>query len=469
MLFDDVPFRLRAALHAAGFTYDGVVEVLGADGHAALMRNETTPGIRRTTGGTPIETLTRLWPLQAAVSVAEAEAALPGGLVDRLCAAGLLEQSVSTVRARVDLRPYAHTDERGDHDWWVVSDLTPGLDGSGNRVTQDHVLGISAASTTLAQLTIRDRVGSALDLGTGCGVQSLHLSTHVDRVVGTDVNPRALAMAKLNAKLNDADYEIRDGSLYEPVRAEAFDLIVTNPPFVVSPGTGDLLVYRDSGLPGDEVVRQVLVNAPRHLNPDGWCQVLANWVHVEGRPWTERIDDWLDGSGCDAWVVEREVTDPAAYVELWLRDAGADRAVDYLQRYDAWLGWLEAQGVTGIGFGWVNLHHTGGERRLIEEWPYELEQPLGAEIADWGARIRTTDLEQRRLQRRDDVRQETFGSPAPKTPRPSCCGNSAVCAGPGRSPQPRRRSWEPATVTCLRERSLLPFARWSPGPTPTST
>jgi hypothetical protein len=175
----------------------------------------------------------------------------------------------------------AYGDE--DHDWWVVCDLTPGLDGKRPRVDADHVLGITSASTSLAQLTVRRPVGSALDLGTGCGVQALHLASHAERVVATDVNPRALAMTRLGAALNEVDVEVREGSLYEPVAGERFDLIVTNPPFVVSPPGGELLVYRDSGLPGDDVVRRLLTEAPARLNDGGWCQVLANWVHLRVR------------------------------------------------------------------------------------------------------------------------------------------------------------------------------------------
>ena len=167
---------LRDALVAADFTYDGVAGQLGEAGHRALSRNETTPGVRRTTDGSPLSTLTRLFLLQAPVSHDEAERALPG-LVDRLCNAGLLEQSVGEVAARLDCRPY-RTDEE---DLWIVSDLTPGLDGAPNRVGSDHVLGISSASTSLAQLTIREPVGRALDLGTGCGVQALHLAAHARR------------------------------------------------------------------------------------------------------------------------------------------------------------------------------------------------------------------------------------------------------------------------------------------------
>ena len=170
----------------------------------------------------------------------------------------MLEASGGEVRALVDVRPYA--DE--GRDWWVLSDLTPGLDGAPIDVGPDHVLGISSAATSLAQLTVREPAGRALDLGTGCGVQALHLTDHVADVVATDVNERALAMTRLNARLNEVDLDVRAGSLFEPVAGELFDLIVTNPPFVVSPATDERLVYRDSGLPGDELVRRVVTTRP---------------------------------------------------------------------------------------------------------------------------------------------------------------------------------------------------------------
>jgi hypothetical protein len=433
---------LRAALVAADFTYDAVVALLGEAGHAALSRNETTPGLRRTTGGTPLETLTRLFLLQAAVSHADAERALPE-LVDRLCAEGLLEQSVGEVAARLDLRPYA----AGDRPLWVVSDLTPGLDGAPNKVSADHVLGISSASTSLAQLTIREPVGRALDLGTGCGVQALHLAAHSRQVVATDVNRRALWITELNARLNEVSMvpeevaqrpsrrassttgsgiEVREGSFFEPVRSETFDLIATNPPFVISPATGERLVYRDSGLPGDRVVEDIVRAAPAHLTPGGWCQILANWVIARGTPWDERLASWLDDS-CDAFVVQREVLDPAAYVELWLKDAGLHGAADYPRRYDTWLSWLDEQGVEAIGFGWINLRRRTSTSRTaavrFDEWPYDVEQPVAPAIQAWGDAVDLLDalptdeaLLASRLVVRSDVQQETVGLPGEPDP-----------------------------------------------------
>ena len=83
--------------------------------------------------------------------------------------------------------------------------------------------------------------------------------------------------------------EVRAGWFFDPVRDETFDLITTNPPFVISPATGTRLVYRDSGLPGDEVVRHVVSNGPAHLTEGGWLQVLANWTIHRDVPWDERL------------------------------------------------------------------------------------------------------------------------------------------------------------------------------------
>ncbi|GGD13397.1 DUF7059 domain-containing protein [Nocardioides daphniae] len=415
---DQLPHDLRDALSGASFTYDAVADALGVRAHEALGRNETTPGERATRGGSPLETLTRLFTLQRPVTAEHADAALPG-LVQRLVAAGVLETSGGEVRATLDVRPYATDDEGAGGDRWILSDLTPGMDGRPNQVDGDYVLGISPASTSLAQLTMRTPVGRSLDLGTGCGVQALHLAAHSDAVVATDVNARALAMTRFTMRLNGIDnVDVRDGSFFEPVAGEKFDLIATNPPFVISPATGERLVYRDSGLPGDQVVEHVVRRGVEHLTDGGWLQVLANWVVAEGTEWDERLASWLPVD-TSAFVVQREVLDPAGYVELWLKDAGLHGGPDYLQRYDAWLSWMEEQGIAGVGFGWINVRRGGTARELVE-WPYDVEQPIAPAIEEWetthDALAGLVDLAEERLVLRNDVRQETQGSPGAEDP-----------------------------------------------------
>src|SRR5206468_8352084 len=127
----------------------------------------------------------------------------------------------------------------------------------------DVVTGVNAASRTLATLTVRRPVERALDIGTGSGVEALLTTRHAAHVVATDVNPRALRLAELSARLSGVSLELREGSLFEPVEEERFDLIVANPPFVISPTTAP--ASPTTALPAARTCPQAFPGAPRHL------------------------------------------------------------------------------------------------------------------------------------------------------------------------------------------------------------
>ncbi|WSS24446.1 methyltransferase [Streptomyces sp. NBC_01190] len=441
-------------MRAAAFTADGCLDLLGAVAYAALSRAETVPALRATRGGSPLETLVRLFLLQQAVPRDRARAALKdlaryeadgwlrdgggqGGGADpsdigASGATGATGNSGDTVRATVDVRPYAGD---GGEDWWIVSDLGCAVGGAGGIGSApgveraDLVLGVGGASTTLAGLTVRQSYDTALDLGTGSGIQALHASRHTTRVTATDVNPRALHFARLTLALSGAqEADLRRGGLFDPVGEERYDLIVSNPPFVISPSgadSGKRLTYRDGGMAGDDLCRTLVQQSAAHLNDGGWCQLLANWQHVEGQDWRERLASWVP-AGCDAWIVQREVQDVAQYAELWLRDAAEHRGdpAAYAARYDAWLAEFEQAKVHGVGFGWITLRKSGTERSAItaEEWPHPVEQPLGPAIADWFGRqdfLRGHDdaaLLASRFTLAPDVVQEQVGLPGAEDP-----------------------------------------------------
>ena len=113
----------------------------------------------------------------------------------------------------------------------------------------------------------------ALDLGTGCGAQALLASQHAEEVVATDVNGRAVEIARLNARLTGIELDLREGSWFEPVGDELFDLIVSNPPFVISPDSA--FVFRDAGLVGDAVSRNVVRGAAGRLRVGGHATISA--------------------------------------------------------------------------------------------------------------------------------------------------------------------------------------------------
>ncbi|CAM5534985.1 DUF7059 domain-containing protein [Streptomyces chartreusis] len=386
----DVAARLREALLRASFTADGLLELLGAPAYAALARSETVPALRATRGDTPLEALVRLFLLQQPVAHARVADVLP---VDACLESGWLVRvggaSGDDIAATVDVRPYGGP---GGEDWFIVSDLGCAVGGAGGIGSKDEgvVLGVGGASTTLAGITVRTPVSSALDVGTGSGIQALHAAQHATRVTATDLNPRALHITALTLALSGAPAaDLREGSLFEPLKDdETYDLIVSNPPFVISPGAR--LTYRDGGMGGDDLCRSIVQGAGARLNEGGFAQFLANWQHVAGEDWQDRLRSWVP-RGCDAWIVQREVQDVTQYAELWLRDAGDHRgdAAEYQARYDAWLDEFEARKVRAVGFGWITLRRTSAAvpSITVEEWPHPVEQPLGDTVREHFARL----------------------------------------------------------------------------------
>lgn len=377
---------LRADLDSAGYTVDGAVELLGPLAAAALAREQPLPArracaavLREGAGGSRAAraTLIRLFTLGGVVDPAELDAALPRltaagaarlGLVARADGAAAQPGPAATgdrdgLVATVDLRPYGD----GRHTWWVVSDRSELA--TGHPVAPDHVLGLGGASATLAAWTPRRPVASALDLGTGCGVQSLHLATHAREVTATDISSRALGFTSFTAALSGQSWRLLAGSLLEPVAGQRFELVVSNPPFVITPRISQVptFTYRDGGRVGDGVVAELVTGMGEVLEPGGVAQFLANWEVGQGRDWRERVGSWVRASGLDAWVVQRDVQDGAQYAELWARDGGhrgdsAASAGMYETMYAAWLDDFEARGVAGVGFGVITLQRPATPR-----------------------------------------------------------------------------------------------------------
>ncbi|RIK17075.1 MAG: SAM-dependent methyltransferase, partial [Acidobacteria bacterium] len=325
--------------------------------------------------------------------------------------------------ATCDLRPYG--DER--HTWWVVSDL-------GELVTvgplpTGHVLGVGGASTTLASWTPRPQVGRALDLGTGSGVQALHLSTHAESVVATDLSQRALAFARFTAALDGVDLDLRAGSLLEPVAGERFDLVVSNPPFVITPRAAGVPVYeyRDGGAAGDALVAGLVRGLGDHLTPGGTAQLLANWELGADEDWRDRVGGWVRGTGLDAWVVQREEQDVSEYAETWVRDGGHRPGTPAFEElYAAWLADFAARGVERVGFGVVTLQRPATER---EPWLdlVDVRTPVaapmgptvlrGLEARTWLAEHTDEELLDVPWQVADDVTEERVGRPGAPDPQ----------------------------------------------------
>ncbi len=417
--------RLSADLSAAGYTVDALADLLGPMAHAALARGQRVPADLVTrSDSSPAAVLLRLWVLGTPVQTASVQAALPTVSVDGIVDMGLarLVEAGTHVAGSVDLRPYADR----DHDWWVVSDLTSMA--TTRPVDEAHVTGVGGASVTLASWAPRPWAARALDLGTGSGVQALHLASHSAYRVVTDVSVRALQFASVTAALNGVEVEPRAGPAFEPVAGEQFDLIVCNPPFVITPRTREVatLGYRDAGAIGDGFLGELIGGVQEHLAPGGIAVFLGNWEVPAGQRWTERLDAWLDRTGLDALVVQRDEQEPSEYAETWAGDAGLRTGDDrYDGAYEEWLTDFASRRVDRIGFGIVVVQRPAEDRttwRHFADLRGAVEHPLGPHVlAHMRARtwlVMHTDEEVLSVPwtMADDVTQEQIASPGAADP-----------------------------------------------------
>jgi methylase of polypeptide subunit release factors len=380
VLSDDLCARLRDHLLETGFTTTGVRELLGHGAHSALTRGELEAPARATREAGALGSLVRLFLLGGT----EEKPPLPE--LDSLVGGGLLTSTAEGYRAAMDLRPYGEEDTSGEALWYVLSDL----DTPAARQDRDHVTGVGGASLTLASSLVRTPVRDTLDLGTGCGVQALHASRFSGRVTGTDIAPQALAVARATLALSGVrNVDLVEGPWLTPVADREFDAIVSNPPFVPGPARVEY-VYRDSGEAGDAALAGLLADLPARLRPGGRAQLLGSWLHVRGEDWPDRVRAWVP-EGCDAWILQREVTDPALHVGTWQRDAGLDLSAPATRKAASeWLDWLDQERVEAVGFGFLLLRKRsdgGPGEVVVEDLPGELADPLNAEMGAWLDRV----------------------------------------------------------------------------------
>lgn len=417
--------HLRADLHSAGYTVDALIQLLGPMAHRALGRGQRLPADLASRGqSSPTAVLLRLWVLGLPVETALVRSALPTVGVEAIVDLGLarLVEEDTELIGSVDLRPYADQ----DHDWWVVSDLTSMA--TGRPLEAAHVVGVGGASATLASWTPRPRAGRALDLGTGSGVQALHLAGHTAYRAVTDLSERALRFAALTAALNGVDVEPRAGSAFDPVAGEQFDVIVCNPPFVITPRTSTTQTwgYRDAGAIGDEFLADLIGGVQAHLTPGGIAVFLGNWEVGAGQRWTERIGSWLDRTQLDALVVQRDEQDPSEYAEIWAGDAGLVTGTGaYDQAYEQWLADFAQRDVERIGFGIVVLQRPAENRttwRHFADLRGAVAHPMGPHVLahlrarSWLAMHTDEEVLAVPWAMTDDLGQEQVGRPGSADP-----------------------------------------------------
>lgn len=364
---------VREVLRATGFNGQTVADTVRVEGGAPRPARQLPLLLRMTAGGRPVDTLIRLFLMGVAVDREVAEAAVAPTKPAEWAELGLVELDGDQVRPLVMMRPW--------DELVVASDRRRRGQGG---LDADFVMGISPSTLMLAQLTVRQGAETVLDIGTGSGFQALISASRGARVTATDVNPRALAFARLNAVLNEIELELLAGSLYEPVAGRQFDQIVSNAPFIVAPAPTHFFLH--GGLRDDGVGRALARGAAEHLTPGGYCQFLANWL-MAGDDWVERLAMWFDGSGCDAWVMRITTYGVEEYAAHWI-EVG-DEETELVPTFDRWMNYFTERGVGRVGYGLVTMQRSddGTSRLFLEDGPDSVGAVVGDQVAQ-GMQVR---------------------------------------------------------------------------------
>jgi protein-L-isoaspartate O-methyltransferase len=344
----DVIDELRRVLARIGYTGDAIRSALGDDAYQG--RTWDVPvHVRRLQTGSPLGTAIKLLFLGLPVQRAEVDDAFAPVSGEQLQRLGLVQPGDTPLAASVRVVPHAELLLAGNR----YPDETPG------GTPADYVATVTAPSAILATLTSRENVRSALDVGTGSGVQAIWAARHCERVVAVDINPRALNLAAFNARLNGVDnVEFRQGDLFEPVAGERFDLIVSNAPYVVSPDSR--FAFRDGGLVSDAFCERLVKESAAHLEEGGFAELLISWILVD-EDWPARPKRWIEASGCDCWLLLGARRDPLTHAALWNEELKGD-AKAYAETLDRWVGYLEELGAEAVLEGAALLRRRTSDR-----------------------------------------------------------------------------------------------------------
>jgi len=378
---------LKKVVKDAGYNETALAETLGL---SCVHESQDFELIyRRVRADSPYNILVQLFWLGRSVSEQALRRNLPDLDIEGLEGIGLLTRQNGAIRSVVKLGPY--------HELLMASDFEPGIHGD---LSADHVLGVSAASLSLANVTIRRKVKTVLDLGSGAGIQAFLAAGHAEHVIGTDTNPRALNFAKFNAKLNDIDnIEWLQGSLYEPVAEQKFELIVSNPPFVISPESR--FIFRDTNLPGDSLSEQVVCGVGERLTEGGFGCILFNWHHKNEEDWDCRPQSWASNTGCDGWLISFKSTDPLTYAADWLQTSVGQNSPDYGRYLDEWMAYYEQMGIRRISAGTMVMRRRSGQANWFRSHILDKGRSMGSS----GGQIERIFAAEDLLQALDDDRQ----------------------------------------------------------------
>ena len=384
---------LRVRLSEAGYTPAALKQSLGITYPDDIGLLNRAPALERLRDDrSPAGSLMRLLFLEGEEAERRVAGVLSRTLYGELLRCGVLQRSDRGVLAQLRI-------DAVDNQYFIADRrLRPGTTRALGLPGRDPVYPPSSDSLVLREAILAPDARRVLDLCAGSGVQALRLAhgaethraethgaeTHrVRRILAVDLNPRAAAIVRLNAQLNDAaNVEVRVGDLYAPVGGEQFDLIVANPPFVASPYIGGP-AYHSGGTAGDTVLRRIIAGWGTRLAGGGRAFAITHRALRAGEDIEAVARGWFrnfPGRGLVLILERGTAVDLAAAQALFALRQGL---AAYGREVTRWIDHLRRLRVRAVVVLLIVAEKRGEQHlEVIEAQPRMLPIPLTPPVSD---------------------------------------------------------------------------------------
>lgn len=336
--------ELRAALSEAAFdgAFLGRCEAVAPRMLDAVRLPAVHWWLRQQPG--PAAVLARLWAYGDAVDEDALARALDRALVEGLRQVGALQRAEDGWRGGLRLVPFEGL--------WIASD---------EMHAADPVMGPGATTQELAR-AIDERshhgLGRVLDVGSGAGSLALVAAARgASEVVGVDLHPRAEQWGRINAALNQLPLELHTGDLTGPVRGRRFDLVIAQPPFVVTPPQIEATTYLHGGSMGDELTMRLVSELPEVLAPGGQARILFDSPVRDDAPLWRRLQDAHGDDALQQLVFVAPGNAPELQAIGYAANSHPSLGPEYARAVQRYRAHLHAQGIERTEHALAVLRH----------------------------------------------------------------------------------------------------------------
>ncbi|MCC5465362.1 carbamoyltransferase C-terminal domain-containing protein [Pelosinus baikalensis] len=320
-----------------------------------------------------LEDLLRLFLLRDSLKKERITEILGECCFQNLCNLGIIIPRGNLFASRVDIYCVNEFFIATDHRYMIYEE---------DKIQENPVMYIGMDSLGLVHTVPKYLSKNTLDLCTGSGIQAITASCYSKKVVGIDINPRAIRFARFNAQLNGiSNIKFVEGNLYVPIGNEKFDTILANPPFVPSPDSN--LDFRDGGNNGEKLLEVIIKNADLHLSDAGSLFIVTDLVNVHH--YEEKLNQWWGETKADKLILTTADRNDVLFSIPHCHYPFEQTIEQYNAELDMWIQNFNCSSISSVNFGYILIKKGGNS--FYSKSIYNPTQGINKKVAEYFEQI----------------------------------------------------------------------------------